>query len=67
MSRSLGQRLQDVSHEKQAFAFLIYLNQIWQDMFPPRGKVESWGRYEELRIHGGKQIFSALSSAVSSG
>jgi len=35
MSRSLGQRLQDVSHEKQAFAFLIYLNQIWQDMFPP--------------------------------
>ena len=34
---------------------------------PPRGKVEPWGRYEELRIHGGKQIFSALSSAVSSG
>lgn len=34
---------------------------------PPRGKVEPWGRYEELRIRGGKQIFSALSSAVSSG
>lgn len=67
MSPGLGHHSEEVSHEKQAFIFPIYLHQIYHDLFPPCAKAESWTQCEEQWIHGGKQIFSALRSVRSSG